>query len=314
MSGSAVVSGMEVEAAPFPPRPIEAGSGLRRHGNRSAARRGFLLSPYSPATERMAWGQVRLLRKYNPEIPVLVYCQDYVPTMAWRGVAEVQTARGCHSGKDDLRWLNKLEAVCDSPFEETIFFDADMISTGPVSGWFDLLGTDDVSFWQYARKREDSPDAMSANLMNPHRFCPYYGVEAVPVMLGGGHYFVRKSGRAQAILDRIASIMVEAMEDPRALYWEFAGKGNLVGDEPAASMAVVEMGIRLPPPLELSELRVGCFMPPWQTWVEADFDNGIARYHCQWARREVAPCVVHFAGTGKDDRVYKDWLGKCAAE
>ena len=41
---------------------------------------------------------------------------------------------------------------------------------------------------------------------------------AVPVMLGGGHYFVRKSGRAQAILDRIASIMVEAMEDPRALY------------------------------------------------------------------------------------------------
>ena len=103
--------------------------------------------------------------------------------------------------RDCRGWRNKLEAVCDSPFEETIFFDADMISTGPASGWFDLLGTDDVSFWQYARKREDSPDAMSANLMNPHRFCPYYGVEAVPVMLGGGHYFVRKSGRARAILD-----------------------------------------------------------------------------------------------------------------
>lgn len=65
---------------------------------------------------------------------MLIYAQDYVPTLPWKGVAEVITTRGCHSGKDDLRWLNKLEAMCDAPFEEMIFFDSDMLSTGPVAG------------------------------------------------------------------------------------------------------------------------------------------------------------------------------------
>jgi hypothetical protein len=131
-------------------------------------------------------------------------------------------------------------------------------------------------------------------------------------MIGGGHYFVRKSGRSQKILDRIAGIMIEAMENPRAQYWDFAGEGNLVGDEPAASMTVVEMGIKLPPPVDLQALPVGSFMPPWQSWQATDFDNGIARYKCQWAGREVAPRVVHFAGTGKGDAVYNAWLEKCA--
>lgn len=133
-------------------------------------------------------------------------------------------------------------------------------------------------------------------------------------MLGGGHYFVRKSGRSQAILDRIAGIMIEAMENPQAKYWEFAGAGNLVGDEPAASIAVVEMGVRPPPPINLQAMPVGSFMPPWQAWRESDFDNGVARYHCQWAGGEVAPRVVHFAGTGKGDAVYDAWLRKCVAE
>ncbi len=259
----------------------------------------------------MAWGQAKLLRKYNPDTPVLIYAQDYVPTLPWRGAAEVITTRGCRNGKNDLRWLNKLEAICDAPFTETIFFDCDMVSTGPVSGWFDALGTDDVSFWQHLRTRENSPDAVTSNLLNPHRFCPHYKVEGVPTMLGGGHYFVRKSRRSQAILDRVAAIIVEAMENPRALYWNFAGGGNIVGDEPAASMVVVEMAIQLPPPCTLETMPVGCFMPPWQTWRETDFDNGCVRYHCQWAGGEVSPQVVHFAGTGKGDPVYNAWLEKC---
>ena len=245
-------------------RPIEVGSAgaSPHHFDKVSPRRGFLLSPYSPATERMAWGQARLLRKYNPDIPVLIYAQDYVPTLPWKELAEVQTARGCHSGKDDLRWLNKLEAICDAPFGETIFFDCDMMSTGPVSGWFEALATDDVSFWHHLRTRENSPDGVTSNLLNPHRFCPHYGVAGVPTMLGGGHYYVRKSLRSQAILDRVAAIMVEAMENPRALYWDFAGSGNIVGDEPAASMAVVEMGIQLPPPCRLGTMPVGASCRP----------------------------------------------------
>lgn len=54
---------------------LDSGSGLPQftaaapHGREQRCRdgRGFLLSPYSPVTERMAFGQARLLRKYNPD-------------------------------------------------------------------------------------------------------------------------------------------------------------------------------------------------------------------------------------------------------
>ena len=260
----------------------------------------------------MAWGQVRMLRRYNPGIPIVIYAQDYLPLLPWKGVAEVVTTRGCHIGKDDLRWLNKLEALVDSPFAETLFFDCDMVSTGPVAEWFDALGTDDVTFWHHLRTRENTPDTMASNHLNPHAFCPHYGVSGVPATLGGGHYFVRKSGRSRQIMDRIACLMVEAMQDQSALYWTFAGAGNLAGDEPAASMAMVEMKVKLPPPLTEADGHVGCFMPPWQEWREADFENGRLRYHCRWAQGERSPRVLHFAGTGKADAAYLAWLEGCA--
>jgi ribosomal protein L24E len=241
----------------------------------------------------------------------VIYAQDYLPQLPWRGVAEVIRAKGCHIGKDDLRWLNKLEALVDSPFEETIFFDCDMVSTAPVADWFERLGTDDLTFWHYLRTPEDSPDLMIMNLLNAHRFCPHYGVAGLPAILGGGHYFIRKSGRSQRIVDRTAAIMMEAKENPRSLYWKLAGEGNIVGDEPAASMAMVEHGVKLPPALTMPESPVGCFIPGWQSWREADFEQGRLRYWCEWSKKELSPPVMHFAHTGKNDADYNEWLASC---
>ncbi len=56
--------------------------------------RGILLSPYSVPSERMAWGQVWLLRRHDPDVPVLIYAQDYLPVLPWGGIAEVVQARG----------------------------------------------------------------------------------------------------------------------------------------------------------------------------------------------------------------------------
>jgi len=102
--------------------------------------------------------------------------------------------------------------------------------------WWQELATDDLTFWNVRRRPADvARETMVTNQLNPHPFCQHYGVEAVPIMLGGGHYYFRNTPRGQAILQRIADIMVEAVENPEALYWKFAGKGNIVGDEPAAS-------------------------------------------------------------------------------
>ena len=95
------------------------------------------------------------------------------------------------------------------------------------------------------------------------------------------------------------------------LYWELAGEGNLVGDEPAASMAFVEYGVRLPEPVDVANPPVGVFMPGWQSWRETDFDQGKVRIYCEWEAVEVRPGVVHFAGHGKADPAYTNWLDRC---
>jgi hypothetical protein len=141
--------------------------------------------------------------------------------------------------------------------------------------------------------------------------CPYYGVKAVSGAGGGGHYFVRKSERARRLINRAAAIMVEAHEDTDCLYWKLAGKGNIIGDEPAACMAMTEMGVKWPEAGPPSECPVGVFMAPWQKWREPDFENGHLSYECHWAKGVREPLVIHFAGPGKNDPAYNAWLGSC---
>jgi hypothetical protein len=87
-----------------------------------------------------------------------------------------------------------------------------------------------------------------------------------------------------------------------------AGRGNIVGDEPAMSMVAVESEIKLPPASTMPSPPIACFMAPWQRWTQVDFANLKAKFSCQWAATEIAPEVVHFAGTGKQDGVYRQWL------
>ncbi len=218
-------------------------------------------------------------------------------------------------GHPHLRWLNKLDAISRSTSDQTLFLDTDMLVMRDIGHWFEGLATDDLTFWNFRRRPDDVPEgSMIPNQLNPHPFCRHYGVEAVPIMLGGGHYFFRNTERGHAILQRIADIMLEASENPDALYWKFAGKENFVGDEPAASMAVVEMGVKLPEPSSMApNPPVGCFMAPWQRWTDVNLAEGRARYWCEWAQCEVEPEVVHFAGGGKNDEVYQAHVKACWA-
>ena len=42
-----------------------------------------------------------------------------------------------------------------------------------------------------------------------------------------------------------------------------------------------------------------------------DFDQGKVRIYCEWEAVEVSPGVVHFAGHGKADPAYTNWLDRC---
>lgn len=271
---------------------------------------------YSQATERMAWGLRESVQSVGMQVELAAEFQDTCPTAPWVKLGVTPTvSRSIHAGGGDLRWLNKLGAISESPHAETIFLDSDMLVMRDMSHWWQELATDDLTFWNVRRRPADvSRETMVTNQLNPHPFCQHYGVEAVPVMLGDGHYYFRNTARGQAILQRIADIMVEAAENPDALYWKFAGKRNIVGDEPAASMAVVEFGVILPEPSPMvPRPPVGVFMAPWQRWVEVDLARGKARYWCDWAQAEVSPDVVHFAYNGKHDPAYTAWLAECWA-
>ncbi len=273
-------------------------------------------SIFSRGSERMGQALAASLAEHSPTVGVRVGAQDYCGES--RALAELGAAipqPTVSQGHPHLRWLNKLDAISRSTAERTLFLDTDMLVMKDISGWFDELATDDLTFWNFRRRPADVPEGtMIPNQLNPHPFCRHYGVEAVPIMLGGGHYFFRNTGRGQAILQRIADIMLDATENPGALYWKFAGRGNFVGDEPAASMAVVELGVTLPEPSPMApHPPVGCFMAPWQRWTEVNLAEGRAKYWCEWAQAEVEPSVVHFAGGGKDDPVYKAHVQQCWA-
>lgn len=127
--------------------------------------------------------------------------------------------RSRHTGKDGLQWMNKLEALAESPTEEALFLDCGRLALRDVRWWFgpEGLGTDDFTFWNFLRLRDHARlDQMEVNLLNPHAFAAHYGAEAVPTILGGGHFLYRRTPRGEAILQRVADIIIEAAENPRA--------------------------------------------------------------------------------------------------
>ena len=50
-----------------------------------------------------------------------------------------------------------------------------------------------------------------------------------------------------------------------------------------------------------------------QRWTEVNLSVGRAKAWGGWAQAEVEPSVVHFAGGGKDDPVYKAHVQQCWA-
>jgi hypothetical protein len=131
--------------------------------------RGLLLAPFSEESERMAYAMVKSLRRYQPWLPVRVQGQGYLCGLDWRGLAEVRCTRRVEAAGSPRQWMNKLTALLDSPFEETIFLDCDLVFTADPAGWFDRLGTDDFSFFHDWMDSRTLPDVLRENWVYPHR-------------------------------------------------------------------------------------------------------------------------------------------------
>lgn len=261
----------------------------------------------------MAYAAVRSLRLRNPGIPVQVLAQGYLCGLDWRGLASVKTVRAAEPHRSERMWFNKLAALEQSPFAETIFVDCDYYFAREPAWWFEHLGTDDFTFFNAPRSAAEIPDATFPNLVNVHRMKDHFGVKATPIVIGGGHFFLRKTPRGLSLLERVAEVMEEAMElGPTSLYHRMAGPGNVpASDELAASIVAVEQAVQLPVLPPGVRCPVGMFMSPHQREEVFDFPHGEASFHCMWAGNRLAPDAVHFAAHGKRHPAYQAWIAAC---
>lgn len=275
--------------------------------------RGFLVSPYSADSERMAYALVRSLRCYNPWIPVCVLGQDYVCGLDWRGLAKVRSVRAAEAHGTEFQWFNKLSALERAPFEETIYLDCDIVFLDDPADWFERLGTDDFTWFQRRWSVETIPDEMLFNFVNPHRMREEFGVTSVPVIDGSGHFFLRKSDRSRMLLQQVVDIMVEAVETPAtSLYRRMTGEGNVAAsDEAAASIVAVRENIRLPEVIDAPCKPVGIYLPPHHRDGVFDFARGIAQYRDSGDGTLVTPQSMHFCWMSKSHPAYRQYIAEC---
>ena len=300
--GSALDSPMRTFAAA---RPVAAGN-----QNRS---RGFLVSPYSPHSERMAYALACSLRRYNAEIPICILGQDYCCSLPWRGLAEVKTVRATAPHGSDDKWFNKLAALVKSPYEETIFLDCDIILLSDPTWWFDHLGTDDFTCFNRMLGTDVMPDEMISNVVNVHRMQEEFGVSAVPVIDGGGHYYYKKTRRGEHLVQAMAAVMAEALDiGPSSLYHRMAGMKNIPGaDEVAYSIMAVQEKITMPEALASATKPIAIYLVPFQSNPVFDLPNGHAKFYDDWSGGEVQPGAVHFCHTSKNRPEYVDYIVEC---
>jgi FkbM family methyltransferase len=275
--------------------------------------RGILVAPYSSASERMAYGLVCSLRLYNPTIPVCVLGQDYLCSLAWKGLAEVKHVRADGAHGSDEQWFNKLGALLKSPYDETIFLDCDIVLLTDPGPWFAHLGTDDFTCFHQNLSVEMMPRGTTLNVVNVHEMEAEYRIRETPVIDGGGHFFLRNTERGRRLVHATMDIMADALDlGPASLYHRMAGPQNCAAsDEIAFSIAAVVQEIRLPEPLPKAHRPIAMFLPPHQRDEKIDLAAGKVAFFDTWCGETVRPGAIHFASTSKRRPEYQAWLERC---
>lgn len=261
----------------------------------------------------MAFASVISLRRHNHDLPVIILGQDYICGLDWRGLATVRSMRAAGTRGTPGQWFNKLSALLRSPFEETIYLDCDIVLLADPEPWFDYLGTDDFTCFQYGRRWDEVPDQMEYNLPNPHRMREEFGVDSVPVIDGCGHYFWRATDRGRKLVMAVAEVMNEALDDSKpSIYRRVAGDGNIpASDELAASIVAVREGINLPATMPPPRKCVGVYLPPWQEDGIFDLENNLASYRDVGLQSRITPEAVHFCYNSKWHPSYQAFIKIC---
>ena len=131
-------------------------------------------------------------------------------------------------------YINKLQIQELSPFDETIFIDADTLIVRDISDWWNAFEASgyDVTVWGW-NVDINSPRAgklISKKAAEKYHIDRYIG-------FNGGVYFFKKNDTAKHIFDRAKELLNSYIEDEQHLF-----NGNK-GDEPVMAVSLIEHGV-----------------------------------------------------------------------
>lgn len=131
-------------------------------------------------------------------------------------------------------YINKLRIQSLSPYDETIFIDADTLIVRDISDWWEVFEKScfDVAVWGW-NVPIDSP---RAGKLISEKAAQKYGITRY-IGFNGGVYYFKKTPKAAAIYSRAMELLDCYIEDEQHL---FNGKK---GDEPVMAIALIENGV-----------------------------------------------------------------------
>lgn len=131
-------------------------------------------------------------------------------------------------------YINKLRIQSLSPYDETIFIDADTLIVRDISDWWDVFGSSgyDVTVWGW---NCDMTNPRCGKLIST-KAAEKYGLTRY-IGFNGGVYYFKKTPTAEKIFTRAWELLDSYIEDEQNL---FNGK---MGDEPVMAVAMLENGV-----------------------------------------------------------------------
>ncbi len=172
----------------------------------------------------------------------------------------------------------KLDMVSLSPFERTIFIDADTLLTKDISYWwqiFDDSGEDVSVFVNSWRKEGLTEPLLSEKAKKKYNLDRY-------LRFNGGVYYFRNTNRARVIFQRAKALLDTYTEDEQPL---FNGKP---GDEPCMEIALLENGVFGVQTPDKSQM----YCTPNMSLIDINIHE---RYcHCVKNEEDVFPSAMHF--------------------
>lgn len=165
-----------------------------------------------------------------------------------------------------------------SPFEKTIFIDADTLLTKDIYYWWDLFETsrESVSVFVNSWKRAGLSEPLLSEKAKKK-----YGLNRY-LRFNGGVYYFDKSIESHAIFSRAKDVLKTYYDDEQPL---FNGKP---GDEPCMEIALLENGVYGVETSDKSQM----YCTPNMSLIEI---NTQKRYcHCVKNEEDVYPSALHF--------------------